>query len=69
MDMPEILNNINLIIMENDYFDESYKKYVDDILIKNKFKVDYVESIFLGPGYPQNFACLKHFFEVWKKIP
>jgi len=34
MDMPKILDNINLIIMENDY-DESYKKsYIDEILKK-----------------------------------
>jgi hypothetical protein len=30
MDMPEILNNINLIIMENDYWDISKKNYIDN---------------------------------------
>ena len=59
--MPQILNNINLIIMENDYWDITHKKYVDDILIKNKFKVDYVESGGWGP-------CYNNFFEVWKKM-
>jgi FkbM family methyltransferase len=58
MDMPEILNNINLVIMENDYHDMSHKKYVDDMLIKNNFYRDYVES----GGWSENF------FEVWKKI-
>jgi len=58
IDMPEILNNINLIIMENDYQDISHKKNVDDILIKNNFYRDYVEPI----GWCENF------FEVWKKI-
>lgn len=33
MDMPEILNNIRLIIMENDYHDLSQKQYIDLILI------------------------------------
>ena len=60
MDMPEILNNIKLIIMENDYSDISKKKYVDEILIKNNFYIDYQESGGWGP-------CFENFFEVWKK--
>jgi len=60
MDMPEILNNIKLIIMENDYRDILQKKYVDDILIKNNFYIDYKESGGWGP-------CFNNFFEVWKK--
>jgi len=60
LDMPEILNNINLIIMENDYWDLSKKQYVDDILIKNNFIRDYFESGGWGP-------CYNNFFEVWKK--
>lgn len=60
MDMPDILNNINLIIMENDYHDISKKNYIDDVLTKNHFKVDYVESGGWGP-------CYSHFYEVWKK--
>ena len=60
IDMPEILNNINLIIMENDYHDLSHKQYIDDILIKNNFIRDYVEAGGWGP-------CANNFFEVWKK--
>jgi FkbM family methyltransferase len=60
MDMPEILNNINLIIMENDYLDITHKNYIDEQLIKNNFYVDYVESGGWGP-------CYDNFFEVWKK--
>lgn len=60
MDMPEILNGINLIIMENDYWDISKKNYIDEILIKNKFMVDYSECGGWGP-------CYNKFFEVWKK--
>ena len=37
MDMPNILNNIKLIIMENDYNDISHKHFIDDVLIKNRF--------------------------------
>jgi FkbM family methyltransferase len=60
MDMPEILNNIKLIIMENDYLDITHKNYIDEILIKNNFIVDYSERGGWGP-------CYNNFFEVWKK--
>jgi len=60
MDVPEILNNINLIIMENDYFEKSKKNYVDKILKKNNFVVDYKESGGWG-------CCFDNFYEVWKK--
>ena len=59
-DMPEILDNINLIIMENDYHVLEQKKYIDNVLTKNNFFVDYKEK---GPWGP----CRDNFFEVWKK--
>ena len=61
MDMPEILNNISLIIMENDYFDIAHKNYIDTVLTDNNFYVDFVQSGGWGP-------CFNNFFEVWKKI-
>jgi FkbM family methyltransferase len=60
MDMPNILDNIRLIIMENDYHDITHKKYVDDILTKNNFRRNYVEQGGWGP-------CYHNFFEVWKR--
>ena len=60
MDMPEILDNIKLIITENDYHDITKKQYVDEILTKNNFYVDYSEQGGWGP-------CYNNFFEVWKK--
>jgi FkbM family methyltransferase len=60
MDMPEILDNVNLIIMENDYHDISQKQYVNKILKDNLFYLDYVEGGGWGP-------CRDNFFEVWKK--
>jgi FkbM family methyltransferase len=60
MDMPEILNNINTIIMENDYTDIMHKYYVDEVLISNNFYRYYVES---GGWEP----CFSNFFEIWKK--
>ena len=61
LDMPEILNNIKLIIMENDYWDQSHKMYVDNVLREKGFILDYAESGGWGP-------CFNNFFEVWKKI-
>lgn len=61
MDMPEILNGINLIIMENDYWDISKKNYIDDTLKNNNFVADYAESGGWGP-------CSNNFFEVWKRV-
>lgn len=62
MDMPDILMGIKLIIMENDYHDITHKEYVDDVLKKNGFVVDYVEPGGWGP-------CYNRFFEVWKRLP
>jgi len=60
MDMPEILNDIKLIIMENDYNDIDHKKYIDNEMIKKGFYNDYREAGGWG-------VCSNNFFEVWKK--
>jgi FkbM family methyltransferase len=60
MDTPEILANINLIIMENDYTDISRKQEVNNVLTQNGFHRDYAEGGGWGP-------CANYFFEVWKK--
>ena len=60
VDMPEILNGINLIIMENDYLNISEKIYVDTVLKENGFYRDYVEA---GGWQP----CYDFFYEVWKR--
>jgi FkbM family methyltransferase len=66
MDMPEILDNIKLIIMENDYYDINHKKYIDELLISKGFYVDYVEK-----GVPLAFQkfpdTCNNFYEVWKR--
>lgn len=61
LDMPEILNNINLIIMENDYHDIEHKKYVDQLLKENGLSVIHSEGGGWGP-------CADYFYEVWKRI-
>ena len=66
MDMPEILNNINLIITKNDYEDISCKEYVDKVLKENDFYVDCVE---IKENIEEKFKPLQNrFFEVWKKL-
>lgn len=64
-DMPEILNGINLIIMENDYVDGNHKNYIDDLLKKNNFYVDYTEAG--GETFGCYCPCSNNFFEVWKR--
>jgi FkbM family methyltransferase len=61
MDMPEILDNIKLIIMENDYHDYSHKEYIDNTLKEHNFQIDYQEIG--GWGH-----CYNNFFQVWKKV-
>ena len=57
-------NNINLIIMENDYTIYEEKLYVDKVLKDNNFYVDYTES---GGWGGNDCICANNFFEVWKK--
>jgi len=59
-DMPEMLDNIELVIMENDYHKKEEKEYVDNVLRAKGFRVDYVEFGGFAP-------CYHNFFEVWKK--
>lgn len=60
LDTPEILDNINLIIMENDYWDHAHKIYIDGVLKSKGFYIVYVESGGWGP-------CYNNFYEIWKK--
>ena len=57
-DMPEILDNIKLIIMENDYRDITHKQFIDKVMTEKGFCVDYREA---GGWQP----CYDCFFEVW----
>jgi FkbM family methyltransferase len=59
-DFPDILKNINMIIMENDYWEIEKKNFVDEFLIKNGFYQDYTEAGGWGP-------CYNFFYQTWKK--
>lgn len=59
-DTPEILNNINMIFLENDFRIGGQKAYVDEQFIANGFRRIYTEP------HPESPTQLD-FFEVWKK--
>jgi FkbM family methyltransferase len=58
LDMPDIINGITKILMENDYHDAEHKKYVDEVLKKNGFSVVFTRSGGWGP-------CRHNFWEAW----
>ena len=58
-DMPEVLDHVTLIIMENDYWDIAQKEYLDSVLLSHNFHADYTEAGGWGP-------CESCFFQVWK---
>jgi FkbM family methyltransferase len=60
IDMPYLLTNIKLILMENDYLQYEHKKIIDEILKLYGFRRDYVERGGWGP-------CEECFFEAWIK--
>lgn len=64
-DMPEILNGIKLIIMENDYLEKNKKDFVDFVLKQKGFIVDYSEKGH-WPEEHNRFPCYHNFYEVWK---
>lgn len=59
-DNPDILNNIDLILMENDYWDIIHKHYVDALLLDKGFHRVYHQGGGWGP-------CSGFFYETWKK--
>ena len=61
LDFPEIINDISLIIMKNDYWELYKKEYIECVLNKNNFYIEYHEPGGWGP-------CSNKFYEVWKKL-
>ena len=60
-DMAEILDGIEKIIIENDFYEANKKVFVDQVLKDNSFSVVYEKAGGFGPCY----SC---FYQVWKKI-
>ncbi len=60
LDMPEMLENIKCVIIENDFQEIQHKHYVDDLMRKNGLKCVYSQA--------GGWGCCQHcFYEVWKK--
>ena len=59
-DYPDMLNNLKLIIMENDYHNITHKSYVDSVLLTKGFKRIFFQAGGWGP-------CQPNFFEAWSK--
>jgi FkbM family methyltransferase len=65
LDMPEILEHVKLIIMENDYRDAQHKKYVDEVLHAHNFNIVYSEALV---GHEGQFPHIRNeFYQVWKR--
>ena len=62
-DNPKILDNINTIIIENDFSIIEHKQFIDNIFIINNFKRVFVEKLLSE----SNFPCKDFFWETWIK--
>ena len=60
---PNILSNINLLIIENDFPVIEHKKYLNKLLLENGFKRIYVEKL----SSKSDFPCKDFFWETWRK--
>lgn len=59
-DMPQLLNNINMVIVENDYLDINHKNFINSVFEEYGLKRIFYQSGGWGP-------CYEFFYEVWKK--
>lgn len=59
-DYPQILDNVNLMILENDYKDKDHKEFINNILKMRGFKCIFSHGGGWGP-------CANFFWETWKK--
>lgn len=57
-DMPEILDGVKLVIIENDFTELHKKQYVDYLMTKHGLKIVYSMAGGFGP-------CQNNFYEVW----
>ena len=61
-DFPELMDNIKLIIIENDFPDLEKKWYCDNIFKKHGLELVHSEA----GGYIEA-VCFNFFYQVWKK--
>jgi FkbM family methyltransferase len=65
-EFPEILNNVNTIMIENDYRQKEQKSFVDNTLTNADFKRTYVE-VGSEEAFNLNMPCATDFYEVWQR--
>tara|TARA_Y100000816_G_C26031346_1_gene539902 strand:+ start:69 stop:737 length:669 start_codon:yes stop_codon:yes gene_type:complete len=70
IDMPEILENINMVIMENDYASLEHKYYIDKQLVNRGFQRVYNDKLLGDKKIIKSFPkyIVDNFYEVWKKV-
>ncbi len=60
LDMPDMLENIKCVIIENDFQEYKHKEFVDDLMRKSGLRCVYTQ--------PGGWGCCQHcFYEVWKR--
>lgn len=62
-DNPKILENINTLIIENNFPLIEHKLFLDNLLIKNNFKRLFSEKL----NSVSDFPCKNFFWETWKR--
>lgn len=67
VDRPNILNNINTLILENDYDNVEHKYYVEKLLKEKGFKKVYSKECKLEICLEKFPECVEDFYTVWKK--
>ena len=65
LEMPDILENIKTLIIENDFYNYDHKKYVDSVLKKNNFDVVFSSPLLEFPDLFPN--TRDQFYQVWKR--
>lgn len=67
MDYPQLLTNVNKVLLENDFVVVDHKKYIDNVFKKYGFTCVYQKELDC-PSLNEFDHVKDNFYEVWKKI-
>ena len=67
LDRPSILDNINTLLLENDYSNVEHKNYVEKLLSEKGFNKIYTKECNIELCLEKFPDCAKEFYTVWKK--
>jgi FkbM family methyltransferase len=65
-DFPDFLQNVNTILIENDFFDDNKKMWVEFVFSRNGFKRVYEERLHTDPSDCPR--CIEYFYEAWQRL-